>query len=63
MTQVPNVGDHGHILADVLKDTGVTVVEVTEDSVQMKFDSDTGENVFPVGLEVFQSGRFIEMDE
>lgn len=62
MTQVPNVGDHGHIVADVLKDTGVTVVEVTEDSVQMKFDSDTGENVFSVGLEVFQSCRFIEMD-
>lgn len=63
MTSRPAVGSHGHITADVLRDTGVTVVAVTESAVTMKFDSDLGDNTFPIGLAAFDSGRFVEMDE
>lgn len=58
----PAVGQHGHIVADVLRDTGVTVVAVTDSAIEMKFDKDLGENTFPVGLAAFESGRFVEMD-
>ena len=34
----PRAGDHGHIVADVLQDTGVTVVAVTDSAIEMKFD-------------------------
>lgn len=61
MSKVPNVGAHGHITADVLKDTGVTVTGVTDEAIIMKFDGDSHE--WPLGMAAFDSGRFVEMDD
>ena len=62
MGKVPNVGDHGHITADCLRDSGVTVTAVTDSAIEFRLDSDHGENTFPVGRAAFESGRFVEMD-
>lgn len=60
--KVPNVGDHGHITADVLRDAGVTVTGVSEESVTFRFDADLGQNEWPLGMAAYESGRFVEMD-
>jgi len=59
----PHVGDHGHIVCDVLRDAEVVVTKVTDDSVNFRFETDTVSSDWPLGRAAFDSGRFVEMDD
>ena len=62
MMSTPHIGDHGHIVCDVLRDTEVVVTAVTDDSVNFRFETDTTAAEWPLGMAAFDSGRFVEMD-
>lgn len=60
--KVPHAGDHGKIVAEVLKGADVYVVSVTDSAVMFSFDKKLRLPGWPVGLAAFESGEFIQMD-